>query len=235
MNDPLQPPRHIQRSLQDIREQEAARIIADLVGQRQTILNVGPSWGRDYHHLTKLGKHVINADIAPQQHLRSFVIRDVTSGLPFADLSFDVVVVAEVLEHLLDDVAALAEARRVLRESGILVVTVPFFNDRPEFHVRIHSPRSIRRLLQGAAFEPISYIVRGGLISWPKAIHALRRLCGAIIEPEKFNAIVVGIDKMLSRRAAQILRFSSGYGCYIACTKTEARDFRQVNIHEFTH
>jgi ubiquinone/menaquinone biosynthesis C-methylase UbiE len=45
--------------------------------------------------------------------------------LPFADASFDKAVSSEVLEHLPDDRAALAELYRVLRPGGTLVVTVP--------------------------------------------------------------------------------------------------------------
>jgi ubiquinone/menaquinone biosynthesis C-methylase UbiE len=48
-----------------------------------------------------------------------FRIADVYS-LPFDDESFDVVHVHQVLQHLTDPVAALAEMRRVLRTGGIL-------------------------------------------------------------------------------------------------------------------
>ena len=50
---------------------------------------------------------------------------DVDEALPFEDASFDVVVVAEVLEHLRLPDRALAEARRVLRPGGALVGSVP--------------------------------------------------------------------------------------------------------------
>jgi ubiquinone/menaquinone biosynthesis C-methylase UbiE len=45
--------------------------------------------------------------------------------LPFADAAIDKAVSSEVLEHLPDDRAALAELFRVLRPGGTLVVTVP--------------------------------------------------------------------------------------------------------------
>lgn len=46
-------------------------------------------------------------------------------SLPFPDGEFDRVVAAEVLEHIPDDVAAMAELARVLRPGGTLAVTVP--------------------------------------------------------------------------------------------------------------
>jgi SAM-dependent methyltransferase len=46
-------------------------------------------------------------------------------ALPFADAEFDRVVAAEVLEHIPDDEAAIAELARVLRPGGTMAVTVP--------------------------------------------------------------------------------------------------------------
>jgi SAM-dependent methyltransferase len=46
-------------------------------------------------------------------------------ALPFADAEFDRVVAAEVLEHIPDDEAAIAELARVLRPGGTIAVTVP--------------------------------------------------------------------------------------------------------------
>jgi len=45
--------------------------------------------------------------------------------LPYADASFDKVLLSEVLEHLSDDRQGLAEIHRVLRPGGTLALTVP--------------------------------------------------------------------------------------------------------------
>jgi SAM-dependent methyltransferase len=53
------------------------------------------------------------------------LVRGGVHHLPFADASVDRVLMSEVLEHLEDDAAALAEVHRVLRSGGILAMTVP--------------------------------------------------------------------------------------------------------------
>lgn len=48
--------------------------------------------------------------------------------MPYADNTFDAVILSEVLEHLEDDTQALKEAYRVLKPDGVLAVTVPHAN-----------------------------------------------------------------------------------------------------------
>lgn len=50
-----------------------------------------------------------------------------SQAIPFPDCHFDVVVMSEVLEHLVDDVlhATLGEVRRVLKKGGRFIGTVP--------------------------------------------------------------------------------------------------------------
>jgi len=48
--------------------------------------------------------------------------------MPYADNTFDAVILSEVLEHLDDDAQALKEAYRVLKPNGVLAVTVPHAN-----------------------------------------------------------------------------------------------------------
>jgi methionine biosynthesis protein MetW len=56
--------------------------------------------------------------------LRAELIED-AGLLPFGNREFDVVVLAEVLEHLFAPQAALREARRVLAPGGLVVASVP--------------------------------------------------------------------------------------------------------------
>jgi len=45
--------------------------------------------------------------------------------LPYADDAFDKVILSEVLEHIVDDSAALVEVARVVKPGGIVAITVP--------------------------------------------------------------------------------------------------------------
>lgn len=54
-----------------------------------------------------------------------FLARADVTRLPFPAGFFDKMILSEVLEHLADDRAGLAEAYRVLRPGGLLAITVP--------------------------------------------------------------------------------------------------------------
>lgn len=99
--------------------------------------------------------------------------------LPYADNSFDAVILSEVLEHLDDDVEALREVYRVLRPNGVVAITVPnanypfwwdpinksletLFDTHIQHgmfagiwanHVRLYTPTELRNSAQMAGFE----------------------------------------------------------------------------------
>ncbi|MEJ7765171.1 MAG: class I SAM-dependent methyltransferase [Acidimicrobiales bacterium] len=96
--------------------------------------------------------------------------------LPFPDATFDRVICAEVLEHVPDDRAAMAEIARVLRPKGTAAVTVPRF--WPELvcwalsdeyhlvdggHVRIYRLGELRRRLHAAGLRPAGVGLAHGL------------------------------------------------------------------------
>jgi len=86
--------------------------------------------------------------------------------LPFGDAAFDRVICSEVLEHLVDDRAAMGELARVLRPGGTMAVTVPRYG--PELvnwalsdeyhgveggHVRIYRRRQLLERLRATGLD----------------------------------------------------------------------------------
>jgi len=101
----------------------------------QAILDGGTGMGFYLKALETVtpGLRLAGVDLDPQPlgyaygHLggRATLARARLEHLPFADAAFDRVILSEVLEHLDDDAAGLAEVLRVLRPGGLLAITVP--------------------------------------------------------------------------------------------------------------
>lgn len=51
-------------------------------------------------------------------------------SIPFSDASYDLVFASHVLEHVLDDIKAIREVRRILRPGGIAILPVPVVCER---------------------------------------------------------------------------------------------------------
>ncbi|MGW0453564.1 class I SAM-dependent methyltransferase [Gordonia sputi] len=86
--------------------------------------------------------------------------------LPYADNSFDVVLMSEILEHIPSDEAAIAEMARILKPGGIGAVTVPrywpekvcwalsdAYHEVEGGHVRIYKASELADKLRSAGLE----------------------------------------------------------------------------------
>jgi ubiquinone/menaquinone biosynthesis C-methylase UbiE len=89
------------------------------------------------------------------------------TAMPLPDASVDVVIAAEVLEHIPADQAAIAEIARVLRPGGLAAVTVPAwlpervcwalsadYHNVPGGHVRIFTRKELTAKLAQAGLAP---------------------------------------------------------------------------------
>jgi methionine biosynthesis protein MetW len=102
---------------------------------------------------------------------------DLDEPLDFEDASFDVVVAGELLEHLRDPRRVVDDARRVLRQGGAFVASVPNayrLKNRVRFllgrdpeddptHLQMFSPGDVRSLLDGFE-EPSLHFIAGRLV-----------------------------------------------------------------------
>lgn len=77
-----------------------------------------------------------------------------TDGVPFPDQSFDVVISLETLEHLMNPFYALQEARRVLRDSGRFICSVPNpLTGHPYLYPGLFEYRNFRKFLEQGGFK----------------------------------------------------------------------------------
>jgi len=124
------------------------------------VLDVGGARRRGRFH-PPAGARWLVADLTPA--LSPDVAADV-AALPFRDGAFDAIKITEVLEHVPDPAAALAECRRVLRARGHVVISAPFLerlHGDPSDYGR-YTEAMWRRLLQAAGLEPVTIAPQGG-------------------------------------------------------------------------
>ncbi|PKO07307.1 MAG: hypothetical protein CVU41_01005 [Chloroflexi bacterium HGW-Chloroflexi-3] len=76
----------------------------------------------------------------------SFIVGD-AMNLEYSDNSFDTVILGEILEHLTHPEKVLIEAKRVLKEDGKIIITIPFgLNSHPD-HKRSYFPTSFLEIV----------------------------------------------------------------------------------------
>jgi SAM-dependent methyltransferase len=121
--------------------------VAALVPPRcHRVLEVGCGCGELGRLLRRRGHHVTGIELVPEmaerarRWLDSVVTADVErDGFPFPAASFDALVFADVLEHLVDPWRVLREAVELLAEDGVVVASIP----------NVQNIDVLRRLLRG--------------------------------------------------------------------------------------
>ena len=134
------------------------RIVLDFVRGCDHVLDVGCGSSRMILDLPNaIGLDIRQNKLRWLSWRRSRLVRASCERLPFADCSFDGLIHSEVIEHLPDDPAILAECHRVLRPGGVLVLGTPDYG-RPLWPVLewLHS----RILPGGYAHEHITHFTR---------------------------------------------------------------------------
>jgi SAM-dependent methyltransferase len=168
--------------------------VADLVpAHSRRVLDVGCAEGQLGRLLKARGHHVTGIELVPEAAERARMWLDrvevvdiETEGFPFPAGSFDAVIFADVLEHLIDPWRLLREASALLSPSGCVIVSVPnvqnlavlrrLASGRWDYrergildfgHLRFFTLKSLRRLFEqaGLALTHIGYRYRE---TWPR-------------------------------------------------------------------
>jgi SAM-dependent methyltransferase len=151
------------------------------------VLDAGAGFGRHAYEVARLGGRIVALDYADDEvrttratfgamlqegqiTAGSYVgaLRGDATHLPFPDDTFDRVITSEVLEHIQDDVSAIAELVRVLRPGGSFACTVPsWWPEKINWklsdeyhapkavggHVRIYSQTELQAKLRAAGLD----------------------------------------------------------------------------------
>jgi len=119
--------------------------------ENKTVLDLGCGEGYGAYMCAKTAKHVIAVDVDEvsvrhaQGKYRSdnleFIVGDLRA-LPFGDNGvFDVIICYEVLEHIVEHNVLLTQAKSLLKENGILIISTPnksVYTDDPEKQNHFH-------------------------------------------------------------------------------------------------
>jgi ubiquinone/menaquinone biosynthesis C-methylase UbiE len=151
----------------------------------QRVLDLGCGGGRHAFEVYRRGADVVAFDLDPSEltgvqgmfgamreageaspRTGATVISGDATAMPFGDGTFDRVIAAEILEHVLDDQRAMSELARVLRPGGLAAITVPAFlpericwalsteyHEVPGGHVRIYTQVELEAKLARAGLR----------------------------------------------------------------------------------
>jgi SAM-dependent methyltransferase len=135
----------------------------------KTVLEVGCGAGSGLGLLARTGRRVVGGDFTAdlvaeaQRHYRGRVpvLRLDAERLPFANASFDVILLYEAIYYLARPEQFLDECRRVLIPHGVLLISTvnrlwPGFNPSP-LSTRYYAPAELLRLLLERDFEARLY------------------------------------------------------------------------------
>lgn len=155
------------------------------LGNGNRVLDLGCGPGSALEGLRRWG-WVVGTDAAftcldrcRERSSRVPLVQSRAESLPFREGQFSLVVAMEILEHLEEDLAVLAECRRLLRPGGWLAVTVPAFNglwgghDELNGHLRRYRRGELAGKLARAGLEPVRVTYCHALFLPP--LWALRR------------------------------------------------------------
>src|SRR6185437_10785344 len=145
-----------ERSIEVETDSTHARVVR-LVGTDQRVLELGPAAGHMTRVLRDRGCTVVGVEVDPDMAklAAEFAERVIVGNLDQLDLDaelgserFDVILAADVLEHLADPLTALRRLRAFLAPDGYFVISLP---NIAHGSVRIPAPGPLRLSERGSA------------------------------------------------------------------------------------
>jgi ubiquinone/menaquinone biosynthesis C-methylase UbiE len=211
------------------------------------ILDVGCGTGAMLDELCRFGS-VTGADFATaalchcrERGARYPLARADIRRLPFASDTFDAVTAMDIIEHIDDDKAAVAEVHRVLKPGGLLFATVPAFpslwseHDEALHHYRRYTAPQFKDLLQrvGLAVPKASYTVtalfppiwlyRQAAKQWRRGRDSSRKHADLVPFSPAVNSALTSLSEWESR-LAQRVNFPFGVTVFAVAQKKDTSE-----------
>ncbi len=209
-------------------------------GTEPKILEIGCGAGGMLHDLKHFGTPygMDIAEAAPQywreRGLTRVGLGDV-NALPYKSEMFDTVIAIDVLEHVDDDIAALAEIRRVCKPRAKVILTVPAFQilwsrrDLQCHHKRRYRLNEVRHLVAHGGFK----IIKATYINMPLFFPLLMMVKAGQLSSKRAPSISMDyalvpppVNKLLSqivRYEARLLKYATlPIGSSIACVASKS-------------
>lgn len=105
------------------------------------IIDIGCATGSNLRLLKDMGfknylgldNNILSKKFIESKNLGEVIIGDICNN-NFDDKTFDLIIATDVLEHINDDNFALKEMRRILKDNGKIIITVPCFQSLWSIH-----------------------------------------------------------------------------------------------------
>jgi SAM-dependent methyltransferase len=166
-------------------------------------------------------------DWANSPHGTSFLDQecDLSGTIPYADASFDTILLSDVLEHLPEPMNCWREMRRLLKPGGKLLLNVPFYyqvHEAPHDYYR-YTEFALRRFAETCGFKVERLDPVGG------APEVLADLAGKLLAGAKLKPVAIAMQSMtrwfvgtqLGSRLSQRTRNRFPLGYFMIATKAD--------------
>lgn len=207
-------------------------VLAKKLPSNPHILDVGCGTGANLEMLSRFGSPE-GVDVSPEAlaFCRQRGLNNVREGqaecLPYPDGSFDLVTGLDVVEHLDNDLAGLAEMRRVLRPGGHILLFVPAFmflwgvQDDISHHRRRYRRQGLEQVVRAAGFE-IERFSYANISFFPPIFlgRILMRITG--LRPASENNLTIGalngiLGRILGAESSILRHVSLPFGVSAIC------------------
>lgn len=197
------------------------RIKRDMLGKNykgKSLLDIATGSGYIAVEMAKLGLNVIATDLTPKainnlnQYKNKLSLKNMKTKislaekLDFPDSSVDYVVANAILEHIPDEKQAVKEWKRVLKNNGKMLITVPlkfryiypflwlpnYVHDKKIGHLRRYDLKSLKSVFR----LPVVKVYYSGHL-----IKVLGILIGIILRLDKYDEYFEKLDKKNQNRA----------------------------------